>query len=59
MRKEANAPTEGEFVSVVFARAVPGRFTYRVKPALKQITIGHVVGVPFGRKGLETAYVVD
>ena len=59
MRKEANAPTEGEFVSVVFARAVSGRFTYRVKPALNQITIGHVVGVPFGRKGLETAYVVD
>jgi primosomal protein N' (replication factor Y) (superfamily II helicase) len=46
------------YVRVAVAKPVPGPFTYAVPAALDGLRLGHVVLVPFGRRGQETGYVV-
>lgn len=47
------------YVRVAIARPVRGSFTYAVPAPLAGLELGHVVLVPFGRRGAETAYVIE
>lgn len=47
------------YVRVAIARPVPGPYTYAVPAHLGEVRLGHVVLVPFGRRGSETGYVVE
>lgn len=47
------------YVNVAITRPLRGLFTYAVPAALGSVEPGHVVLVPFGRRGAITAYVIE
>ncbi len=46
------------YARVAVARPVGGPFTYAVPAWMGDLAVGHVVLVPFGRRGSETGYII-